>query len=599
MKNKLGIKINGAYLDINPGTVIDMESTTPLFQNIELEGEYSYPFELPVTAHNNKLLGYGAHFGTLKEKLKIEATIYDGNNIVGNGFLFVDGATNHLNRPLQGSYSCYYVTSISYLFSILKDKKLKDIFSTFIYTKNWTTNNPTDSTNGFWQHIHHTTTNPLSYPYVFYPIRNDNWRGNQEPGSEDFMNKCNATGYFDYNRNIRTLCPALRYSWMLQQIVEHIGWTLTGSTVEDSLGSGAILTMPSMQSIDWAAESYVSWSATDPSYYVPIPNSTVTWNLGDHVPNWTAAKFLIEWTKYFNLGMDVNDKTKTISFKRNEANTYDDDNNITSVDLTSITNPNYKFTIDEAKHYSLKRNFDSGDGAVLPPDFGNLTLLPTVNSVANLPTPTVDKVCLVYDQNNYYRTVYDSTTTQFEWQYYTSNIYDYIHPQETDSFTCDITPINTRPTYFSNDNTALTAVLPIMSQQGNFHSQPSKYNEWQPRILMYLGVQGVGPTTAALPVASHTYFTMGSTATLSISFSNKAPGVSGNDYGIYRVVWSEWLTFLSTSITFSLTQYPNYLQLQAYNYNETYLVRNVPFRILKKRYSVPHSGEVELECKRV
>src|SRR5437764_32194 len=76
---------------------------------------------------------------------------------------------NNIERTTLNGYVLF---GISHFFQVIKDKKLRELSLGGIRRFNYTSSNPGDGTNGYWQHFHQTWSD-ATIPYVFQPVRND------------------------------------------------------------------------------------------------------------------------------------------------------------------------------------------------------------------------------------------------------------------------------------------------------------------------------------------------------------------------------------------------------------------------------------------
>jgi hypothetical protein len=164
------LKIEGGTLDLLPDTVITIEEHSPAYlgENVQvLEGEYSYPFTLPLTMHNRQLLGYPDRLDNGQViASKIPAQLYLGGNLHIDGLLY-------LEEPSRSRVKVYIAANS--LLNI-KDTPLPE-----------TTEKLYDLGADNAEILDHMLTvsqDPLSYDYTFFPVYNKTITDDDTAGEE-------------------------------------------------------------------------------------------------------------------------------------------------------------------------------------------------------------------------------------------------------------------------------------------------------------------------------------------------------------------------------------------------------------------------------
>src|SRR6476620_6193526 len=74
---RIGIQIDGEYLDLLPNTVLELEEENPFLQLEEsVIGQYSLPFSVPCSETNMRLLGYPNTLQIRKSATGIAAILF-------------------------------------------------------------------------------------------------------------------------------------------------------------------------------------------------------------------------------------------------------------------------------------------------------------------------------------------------------------------------------------------------------------------------------------------------------------------------------------------------------------------------------------------
>lgn len=164
------LRIAAGTLDLLPDTVITIEEHSPAYlgENVEvLEGEYSYPFTLPLTMHNRQLLGYPDRIdnGQVLAR-KLSAQLYLGGNLHIDGLLYVE-------EPSRTSVKVFIAANS---LMDIKDTPLPDTTEK-IYDLG------ADNTE-ILAHMQTVSQDPLNYDYTFFPVYNKTLTDDDTAGEE-------------------------------------------------------------------------------------------------------------------------------------------------------------------------------------------------------------------------------------------------------------------------------------------------------------------------------------------------------------------------------------------------------------------------------
>ncbi len=234
-----GLKIGTTFLDMLPSTQLTLEINTELWvtgePSIQL-GSFTYPFDLPLTVTNRKLLRYPDRIDAYTTPVVIEnVVLYIGEGAsVGapyrTGRLFVRKATET---------TC----NVAFIVDGLSNKnnlKFEDIdMGVFNLAP------PLDLA----AIMDHTTTDPLDQPFIFFPVWNETLYKEYE-GTDNItkfsdgyfgsrtMNHYISGWRFDSEADAIRQCnacitPFLRLEYVLDRIADQIGYTL----VNDFIGT--------------------------------------------------------------------------------------------------------------------------------------------------------------------------------------------------------------------------------------------------------------------------------------------------------------------------------------------------------------------------
>jgi len=272
-------------------------------------GEFSYAFSLPKTKKNEKILGYPST-NSNQRKFGVNPI---GISVFNNDALLLSGNLE-LQRIKADSYECRFYSELTQLLDALEDVDLQDITG-FEHIENW--NEETTIRN-------HTNANyqssddcdyqfPLVFystwftPYAAYEGLTDSlgyaFRAEGDRAMQNHYYLLNTT------QNGTTLCERYHHEFpltfylksLLEKLLEHVGWSLSGSFWETE-SVKKILLMFSGEEDLYDAARYTSGGTTylDPNVFIP---------------KYKAKKFLSDVINTFNLFLFVDLNNKILSME--------------------------------------------------------------------------------------------------------------------------------------------------------------------------------------------------------------------------------------------------------------------------------------------
>jgi len=603
----IGIELNGEFLDLQPGVIFEIVRNSPYFSNDQIEGEFSLPVTVPYTDKNYRLLNFfGNHYKT-HAKTTIAARLHGGPNFIHDGSFIIDGFDKNNNIPGSQLTSGLFVFGISSFFNEIKDKKLSDLSYGGTRSFNWTTNAAYDSSGGFWQHVHAVADTPGDYTFI--PIKNDGY--GEYPGDVstpsfkkiDWMNMLDMNGhsvqFFQQEKNIASLCPAINLVYLLKQVLIENGWSYAGTVFTDPYF--AKLFAQSFYAIYWA-------NYTTNHILVMYPLSVVNIKLNEHVPpNYKITDFIIDLKNRYGLSFSFNmaNRVCTVNFLKDILNG-------TPKDLTAYCNAPVKAKFDDkVRNISLKNNIDSSDSYPVTIENANFPQQAPVRSLRDRPNPSgvpEGDFIYVFEENNWYQCVNAESLGVKEWWEAANNIGDLIVPDETEALTTNIsTFVMKEIKYRINAGHDYYGYFPICNQAGNWYQNDVK-TPWALRTLIFHGLKPDRRDDNTATGSAN--YTLGSSNT-SDNFGNDIAGWA-NVYqysfgtisytinnGLYEVLLKDWINIYKNTDTRTYTlTLPLYL---VYNilWEDIIFINNVRFFIKNLKYNIPYNGIVQVELLKI
>lgn len=602
----IGIQINNEFLDLPENIQVEIIRNSPYFGDNEIEGEYSLPIAIPYTNKNYRLLSYiGNHYKEHKKE-SITATLFSGGGVSYVGTLVIDGFEKNNNNPGSLLTKSLFTFATSSFFQQIKDKKVSSLSLGGIRTFNWTTIDPDDGSNGFWQHVYNTCVTPANYDYSFFPIKNEEY--GEIPGELNapsfktitWMNMVYnglytapiGNRFFEIERNMLSLCPAIKKSYLIKQIFAEHGWEVDGEVLQDATFNN--LYEQSFRAIYWTDYN------TNGGVLTMVNKATVNINLAEHVPpNELIQNYIIDLKNRYGIAFvfDKNKRKCTLKWLKNviAGSSQKDFTKYASAQVKS------KFEIKE-KIVALSNSIDGADSFPALINNKNVPQIPAV--VSTLPsTASVEEgtFCFVYNQNAYYECVYNNDTATKEWQLTAYNIGDFTPANNTDTITTNISTFATSYQPVQTEGGIHSGYVPTCSQPGNW-LQNKDVTPWKFRTLIYHGLKQSIKNATGLPTGlTYPYASP-------INIDNEGNDLGGwvdvyefvhpttsVDNGLYKTKWEDWLKIYKKADERTyVIQLPLY-ELHSLLWEDIIVIQSVQFLIKKMKYTIPYSGLVEVE----
>ncbi|RYZ62353.1 MAG: hypothetical protein EOO14_02545, partial [Chitinophagaceae bacterium] len=308
----LGIQVNGEFLELNPGTQLELYQDNPFLQlGDELRGDVSLPFEVKCTPKNMRLL---QHAGLLQKRIDtagVEAVLFDNGVQHSTGRLKVEKPSVHLNMVDKGSISLYYVSGVSSFYQDIKDVNLRQLNMGGSRVFGW--DNFSNTGAGFWGHATDVLNGRVVDDYVYFPVWNEDFAQDVQ-----VMNKIKQVGselrFEMYSDNLaqsvgNALVPFIKLPYLLKRIEAFCGWRFEGSILSDADFLKIVLV--NFRAIEWHWMERRSGGAD-----IIHPYFTPAFDLADHLPDISLSEWLINLKNRFGWWFDFDRRNKVIRIRR-------------------------------------------------------------------------------------------------------------------------------------------------------------------------------------------------------------------------------------------------------------------------------------------
>lgn len=596
----IGIELeNGKRLNVPERSTLEIERNSPFFSNNdEWAGERSTPITLRYTKENAQSLEHDYHFHSKRYKKVLDANLYDGTIFRQRGKLILEGSSINNNHSQRGEMRGYFVFALSNFYQIIKDKKLKSLILGGKRSYNWTTNNPNDASNGFWQWLHSTWAG--NQEVVIAPIRNDSASepltisvpviGTVITIATDWINKIGTDFKLDYNINLilNSICPQIRVKYIVDKIFEEHGYT-----VEYEVGDyqWEKLFLTSLIPFNWVNRVELpSWP-----FFTFQPKSTIDIYLAEHLPNKNITDFLVQLCNRYGWRLLIDDNRKVCRIKavktirkgkRKDWSSY----------AAAESESDFK---EGKKVFAFLNEVDSGDSLPIKGEFGDKTILPSVYRYQDLPTATgliVNHVAYTYIENTYWIVQQNTDTQTYSWVPFSDNIFSFEPEGKTDTIETTMSTIPVARAVFQTvSGVDRYGIFPVMKQKFNL--------DFGFRTVFY---HGVVPDELANGVTS-----TGSYPHLSSLWRIPGPAdddvwsnVFVQDYndekrGIIEYWFKDWINIISEGEDMKFVMRVPRKELMDFQWDDIILIRNIPFLVKSIIEPIPYQNKAEVTLRRI
>jgi hypothetical protein len=604
----ISIKKGSENLDMQPGTQLQRERQSPVFLDQTsdgkdgIPGEISYPFSLPLSDRNLRLMNYPDMLSISKE-LQHDVVLEDSGMQISAGKLILDGVTADQNKANVGNLDCHLLSNISEFWQRVKAKKLSDLALGGNRSFAWSGYSLV--TAGFWKHCHDTWAynDADDGDYVFAPMYCMDY---EKEGQVTWIN-----GWQDYSgtlqlareKNFISLCPQPFVVYIIKQIFLEHGYSISGEILDDP--DFKQICFESYRSVDWQVPTINGPLAT-PTFTI-APKNPVVIKLNQHVPPvMTVGEFLVELQKLLPIAFVINDRSKSCEVVLLSKLT-----NAGAVDRTQNFSPGYSIRFDKAAEpaiYGFERADDNPTTLLSSEE--EYSYMGTVLSFSALPTPGVSRQQQMYyvkNLNIYYACMSfaeagGGSGTIYSWFPVWYNVGSYL-------------PGNQTQTIISNFAVSLLTQeeMPGVGIAGNFLSAKRKGNwyasggdeftPWPARLFFYRGKKAYhGGGT--MPLATNSIYnlnasfppvgTLPTVGEWSLSYK-----VGDDDFGIYDRFWKDWLPALELNELIKGRLYLKFHEYIQWDWSKVLLIQNTPYLIKKISEILPYAGYVDIEAQRI
>lgn len=441
------------FLDLAPGTVLDIESLSEPFDEDLSTGEFSLPIDFPWTENNRRLTGFAERLENFGKKEKSwRVTVY--NDLfpeVPSAMLTILEKSGSFSYQ-RGSFSATISGSKGIFGSLIKNKTLQDLKTGVITWKDM-------DSRSFAKAV--MAGRYPQYPYMaFAPVAiEDFFPTGEGTGADteflarDTVNTIITSGFSGYvfgrplstneglpapagnpeYMNYRTV-PFFNLKWVLKKSFEDFGFTVTGDFLDGTDFDDLYIFN------QYGVENYAPTIAQDFNRSITPSN---------HLPKMLIADFIKSVLGLFNIYAGFTGVNQLQLHYRKK-----DLVNRKILSLNGICSSQFSSAYENAgsteNGYKLNYVVDSNDSyfGEQVKDVSDKTLMATVATVVGLATInagrqlTTNDIAFVESENLYY-VVADATASPVKWEVYAERLNAYVSGNGDRSVDCNISTLCT------------------------------------------------------------------------------------------------------------------------------------------------------------
>lgn len=613
----LQLMLDNEFLDID-GVDMEIEKVSPLFSFDVDPIEYSTPITIKWSEKNCRKLQYVFVETAPKKKIKINVGIYDDGAFIENGILLLDKSSTNRFFIQKSSVTGVIYTGLSEFLQTVKDKKMKDLSLGGVRNLgSFTTEDPFDSSNGWWQKMHDTWN--FEDDYLFAPVQNYEQGiseiyqevGANAPqlnpldrsyffivdgGPADFWHTCNQIQLQLYdiieplisgeyiNGRFSVFTPLVKVKYLLEQIIKEHGWDIEFNIDSDD---------DTWQKLVLLGSGHFKVSSADYYYENRVPAASLSISLKDYMPDVTVKDFLkaictrYGWAPLFNANTK---KCRLVSLRNFKS--------FAKKDWTKYAAHDAINSIEDEKTFSIKNSFLGKQVTPNQPEIRATVMvaryqndLPALISAFEF----YDNITFyVFAENAYYNVDLDDSNNRI-WVKSGSNIFDDGVTQEvTNTISTDCNTIDVSDEFFI---TALGEDATYKSYRGFIPSIIKGINDDAGiTTLLYHGMVGrlinslnpadigpVYPYVSSLAVIQDEGY-VEQVATWSNVFKH-VETYTNEDIGIVAYWYKPWFEAMREASEVDRIIYLPFHEISQINFDDLILIENIPYLI--KSYIIP------------
>lgn len=542
----LQLIISGEPVDLSPGTSISIEEESPVFDKDTIPGGFSFPFVLPITPKNRRILGFPERVekaGPMTTELPFQ--LFHSGKLRASGTVEITEASETYKASL-------YVRSGDFA-SKINGKKLKDLDLGGSRTWEWKPEYkaPEDD----------FTLAPI-YNSLFY---SETYQAELFHTYFYRVNAFESGGFYQMPGNTPyVISPFPFIHYLINQVFKFAGFNVIENVLlsDPDFRDLVMYTIKDITTFDttliYQLLFYVDQFGNNQEYPTTAgftgDRTVAEFNLVDSMPDMTITDFILSLRNFLNVAFIIEGDSVRI-IKRQDlvlsASVIDITTMATGTPLVSQSRVNglkLEWTPDQTDALwgeDFFKNIDDFIDFIKPP-LATISMLETV-------VATSDEIRYITDVDLYFRYVHfaydpdDDTLLRWQWVPWSLNFQNYRQGNAEEVFSTKVAPILMAVTKHNPDNGLQR--MPTVEQKGSFNGVAVK-TDFALRLMFYRGLipDSLG---ADYPYLSNDNLDRVGSLLPGKNLTLRFEG----QYGIFAQLWTKYLTWYSLrkQVTWTIT----------------------------------------------
>jgi hypothetical protein len=576
------LSINGEPVDLDPDATISIEEESPVFDKDVIPGGYSFPFELPVTPRNARILSHPGRIQSLVQGgLDLPFQLFNNGIFIGAGTATVQKATDII-------YSVFLQVATGDFAGKIAGKKLTEV--DFGGSRTWAFKTgyifPEDD-------------------FALFPIYNPGFmKGTQYEAAwaanHYRLNSHESGTWFDTENSVMAISPFPFLAYVVNRIFNFFGFPVDENILvtdpdlkqlviynnRDSAEFTTTVTTHTRIIYDtrtgeWAPHEQIVKVST-------ITREFKTWDLKDFLPDILISDFLLAIRNLFNLAFTVTSQGSVLIRKRKDlvlsAAAINLDSKTIGRPVSAISTKAegvYLRWVHEQNDLLFSEHFKDiyEDPALLRPSVDTMDELEEI-------VATINEIRLITTYGQYYKysgEEVDGVTT-YSWKFFSNDFQDFKIGDNPEEFTVKA---STLPMIHYQRLLGGPFIRCPEAEQLSASILRSTSLPCSLRLLFYRGMIDDSLGTP-FPYGSSDAFDPGGALLPGATLSLKWDG----ETGLYNQLWKDYLTWWNTRkvVSWTITD-PSIL-----DFFTVYAIENNHYLLKKRSLSITAKGPQPGEC---
>jgi hypothetical protein len=576
------LSINGEPVDLATDATISIEEESPVFDKDVIPGGFSFPFDLPVTPRNARILGHPGRIQSLAQGgLDLPFQLF-------NDGIFIGAGTATVQKASDRSYSAFLQVATGDFAGKIAGKKLIDV--DFGGSRTW------------------AFKPEFTFPeddFALFPIYNPEFMKDTQYEAGFASNKFRLNSHevglwYDVENSIMAISPFPYLAYVVNRVFNYFGFPIDENILASDPDLKQLVIYNNRDSSEFTTTVTThtriiydtrtgEWAPHEQIVKVStITREFDTWDLKDFLPDITISDFILAIRNMFNLAFTVTSQGSVLIRKRKDLVL---SGKTVSLDAKALGRPLVTIGAPVAGVY-LRWTHEEND-LLFSEDFKDiyqdpLLLRPPVDTMDELEAinPTINEIRLITTYGQYYQysgEEVDGVTT-YSWKFFSNDFQDFKIGENPEEFTAKAStlPMIHYQRLIGGPTIRCPEAKQLSSSILRSTSLPCSL-----RLLFYRGMIEDSLGTP-YPYGSSDAFDPGGASLPGATLSLKWDGATG----LYNQLWKDYLTWWNTRkvVTWTITD-PSVL-----DFFTVYAIENNHYLLKKRSLSITAKGPQPGDC---